>query len=86
MTMQPGDYMALFEASHWRYPPIVVEQALALADKLEKGVTVLGKHKGQRTNFGELSALEAAHRLARFVCQLPAYDRSLVEKWLGGGE
>ena len=85
MTTQPSDYTALLDVSLMRYPPLVIEQGCALADQLEAKMAERGRERGQRTNFGELSALEAAHKLARFVNALSTHDRALVEKWLRGG-
>mgnify|MGYP006977221794 FL=1 len=77
--------MALYEAARAVYPDALVEDANALAGQLCERVNKAAAYKGQRSNFGTLSGLEAAHKLAQFVCKLPRSDRLVVEKWLRGG-
>ena len=81
-TAQPGDYLDLYEASRAAYPDVTIEDARFLAGYLAHGVTMRAKTRGIRSSFGDLSALEAAHKLAQFICRLPAYDQARVAAWL----
>lgn len=81
-TAQPRDYMALLEAGRAIYPPRVVEDANMLAAQLCDGVEEAAKAAGVRANFGAMSGLEAAHKLARWICNLAPYDYARAKAWL----
>ena len=84
MTTQPGDYLDIYEASRAAFPDATVEDGRYLAGYLYHGVDQRARARGTRSNFGDLSALEAAHKLALFICRLSAYDQARLLTWLGG--
>lgn len=82
-TTQPGDYMPLYEASCAAFPDTTIEDARYLAGYLVHGVARRAQTRGIRSNFGDLSALEAAHKLAGFICRLSPYDQARIAAYLG---
>lgn len=81
-TTTPGDYTFLTDAAqcagYWLEPEAAIN---ATADRLIDEVN--RRARGNKVFFGQVSGLEAVHKLALWINALPAHDYHAVMEYLG---
>jgi hypothetical protein len=63
--------------------PMPVADLVNAADVMRDGVLATCRRRGRRVWFGSTSAIEATHKLAQHIMDLPPHQRDEVLAWIG---